>query len=974
MVRKVKVCWICRSPNIVQFLDLGLMPLPNAFLKSKEQGKGEKKYPLRVGFCPKCTLVQLMDIVDPELMFKNYVYIPSASKTRLDNFLQITQEMIRKLPSKKNSLAVDIGSNDGSLLTEFKKFGVRTLGVDPAENLAKVAELKGIETLAVYFSPAAAAEIVKKYGNADYITATNVVAHIEDLRGLFAGVKTLLSKNGLLVCEFPYVLDLVEKKYFDTIYHEHLSYFSVRASKYLLDKKGLFIVDIRRTPIDGGALRITIAKNGADYVGTAAVEELLDLEKRRGINRPETYMKFGKEVARLGDRLRKKILEIKSKRKSVVGYGASARGNILLNYCGIDGEVMDFIVDSTPYKQGLLAPGSHIPIVPEEAINNVQPDFAMILAWNFAEEIMEKQSKYLERGGKFIIPVPEVKVISSVKKQKKTGKVVVVMPAYNAAKTVIGAYRKIPKKYVDEVILVDDSSRDDTYRVAKKLPIKVFRNDLNLGYGGNLKVCLSKALEAGADIIIEYHPDDQYDPAALPKFVEKAGEGYDFALGSRFIFPKQAFKNKMPLVKFIANRAMSFIDELVLGLELSEFHSGFRMYTRKLLESVPWRQNSDDYLFSFDIIAQAIFWNFKVAEVPISCRYHPAMHTANFRRSAIYALGTFKRLVDYLTAKFLRYQRGPFLLIQPAPCPACRQAGPACGGKLTRFESVVTDPVSGEQFSIFFCTICQNGFTVSSPKDLAKYYPKTYYSPVKSLIYNLLQYRRPQIIREYKKSGRILDIGCGDGSLAEFLPEFDYTGVETSFAGTKRKNILIGGIEKAALKTESYDVVSFWETLEHVNDPEAAIIKAYGALKKDGVLIVECPNYASLERLPFGAKWFHLDPPRHLTHFTSRGLRNLVEKQGFEVTRQEQLFAPEYTPVGLAQSMMYLVSPGLNLVANGDKGGIQFLATAGLMLLLLIITIPLSVILYWLGASPILLTVARKKFMAGARSGLGDKG
>jgi len=787
-----------------------------------------------------------------------------------------------------------------------------------------------------------------------------VVAHIEDLHGLFSGVKTLLSKNGLFVSEFPYLLDLVEKKYFDTIYHEHLSYFSVRAIKYLLDKKGLFIVDIRRTPIDGGALRITIAKDGADYVKTAAVDDLLKLEESCGINRPETYLKFGNEVAQLRDSLRKKILEIKSKRKSVVGYGASARGNILLNYCGIDGETLDFIVDSTPYKQGLLAPGSHIPIVPEEAINNVQPDFALILAWNFAEEIMEKQSKYLEQGGKFIIPVPDVRVVSGIGKKNKQ-KVVVVMPAYNAAKTLMEAYRKIPLRFVDEVILVDDCSHDDTYQVAKKLPIKVFRNDLNLGYGGNLKVCLSKALEVGADVIIEYHPDDQYDPGALPKFVEKAGEGYDFALGSRFIFPKQALKNKMPVIKFIANRAMSFIDELVLGLELSEFHSGFRMYTKTLLESVPWRQNSDDYLFSFDIIVQAVFWNFKVAEVPISCRYHPAMHTANLRRSTIYALGTFETLWQYLAAKFFRYQRGPFLLIQPAPCPACRQAGPTCGGKLTRFESVVTDPVSREQFSIFFCTTCQNGFTVPSPKNLAKYYPKTYYSPVKSLIYNLLQYRRPQIIREYKKSGRILDIGCSDGSLEEFLPEFDYTGVETAFAGTKQKNILIGGIEKVALKTESYDVVSFWESLEHVSDPSEALAKAYRALKQNGTLIIECPNYASLERLPFGSRWFHLDPPRHLSHFTPRGLRNLLEKQGFGVIRQEQLFAPEYTPVGLAQSVMYLISPKLNLVVNGDRGGIQFAATAGLMLLLLIITIPLSVVLYWFKSSPILLTVARKK-------------
>lgn len=953
MLRKIKRCRICGSKGLTQFLDLGEMPLPNAFLKSKLEKKTEKKFPLKAGFCPKCTLAQLLHIVDPELMFKNYVYIPSASKTRLDNFREIAQELIRKNPRTHDSLAVDIGSNDGSLLVEFKKIGVRTLGVDPAENLGRVAQLKGIETLVGYFSPATATKIIKKYGKANYITATNVVAHIEDLHGLFSGIKKLLSKNGLFLCEFPYLVDLLDKKYFDTIYHEHLSYFSLSAIKYLLDKKGLVIADIRRTPIDGGALRITIADKKSRYIEAAAVGELLQLEERYRLRQPETYLKFGEEVRQLCSQLKTKLADIKSKRKSIVGYGASARGNILLNYLGIDGEILDFVVDSTPYKQGLLTPGTHIPIVPEEAIENTQPDYSLILAWNFAREIMEKQTKYLEAGGKFIIPVPEVKIISAPMEEKKN-KVIVVMPAYNAAKTLGESYRKIPKKCVDEVILVDDHSSDETFAVAKKLPIRVFRNDQNLGYGGNLKVCLTQALESGADIIIEYHPDDQYDPSALPKFLEKANEGFDFALGSRFIFPKEALKNKMPVVKFIANRAMSFVDELVLGLELSEFHSGFRMYSRKLLESVPWRQNSDDYLFSFDIIAQAVFWNFKVAEVPISCRYHPAMHTANMRRSAIYALGTFKRLAEYLTAKFLRYQRGPFLLIQPAPCPTC-------GQKLTRFESVVTDAVSNERFSIFFCTLCQNGFTVPAPKNLGKYYPKTYYSPVKSLIYNLLQYRRPKIIGEYKASGRILDVGCGDGSISSALPEFDYTGVETSFSGSKGKNILIGGVEKMRVKPNFFDAVTFWESLEHVPQPAAALTKVYKALKPDGVLIIESPNYASFERLPFGSRWFHLDPPRHLTHFTPKGLKHLLNEKGFEVIRRQQIFAPEYTPVGLAQSIMYLVSPRLNLVANGDKGIIRFAITGGLMLGLLAITVPLSVILYWFGASPILLTIARKK-------------
>lgn len=953
MIRKLSKCRICGSKEIHQFLDLGQMPLPNGFLSEEKLEQHESFFPLKVSFCSSCTLVQLAHVVDSELMFRNYSYIPSASHARIENFGQIIKEMISRFPKTKNSLAVDIGSNDGSLLLEFKKEGVKTLGVDPAENLAKVAELRGIHTLPTFFSSTSARGIVKKFGHANYITATNVVAHIDNLHDFFSGIRLLLSPEGLFVCEFPYVVDLLQKNYFDTIYHEHLSYFSVTALVNILGRKKLKIVDIRRTPIDGGALRLTIAKDRSSYVPSTSITELLDLEKSLKLQEMDVYRKFGDRIQELKKEIQKVLYELKKKKKTIAGYGAAARGNILLNYCGIDHNLLDFIVDSTSYKQGLFTPGTHIPIFPESEIDVRKPDYIIILAWNFAQEIMEKQSRYYKAGGRFIVPVPKVEMIIPYREKKKK-KVVVVMPAYNAAKTVVAGYKKIPLQYIDDVILVDDGSKDKTYEVAKKLPIKVFRNDVNLGYGGNLKVCLSKALEIGADIIIEYHPDDQYDPSALPKFIEKAQEGYDFALGSRFIFSKEALKNKMPLVKFFANRAMSFIDELVLGLELSEFHSGFRMYTRKLLESVPWRQNSDDYLFSFDIIAQAVFWNFKVAEVPISCRYHPAMHTANLRRSTIYALGTFKRLTEYLIAKFLRYQRGPFLLIQPAPCPHCHK-------KLTRFEHVVTDAVSGEQFSIFFCTPCQIGFTIPVPEHIGKYYPKSYYSPLKSWVYNRLQFRRRNIITKYRTLGKILDIGCGDGSFGELIPEFSYTGVESGFSAFQRKGVLTTGIEKLRIVPSSFDIVTFWESFEHLKDPYTAITKAKKALKKNGILIVECPNFSSFERFLFGSKWFHLDPPRHLTHFTPQGLAGVLREQGFEIVEQRQLYAPEYIPVGLAQSFLFFFSSKLHLVAQGERSLVHGILVAGLLVLLFPLTIPFSIIFYLVGGSPILLTVARKE-------------
>ncbi len=527
------------------------------------------------------------------------------------------------------------------------------------------------------------------------------------------------------------------------------------------------------------------------------------------------------------------------------------------------------------------------------------------------------------------------------------------MPAYNASKTIQESYRKLPKNNIHEVILVDDASTDNTYAVAKKLPILVYRNAINLGYGGNLKVCLAKALERNADIVIEYHPDNQYDPKDLPLFIDKAIQGYDFALGSRFIHPKEALTNKMPLVKFIANRAMSFIDEFILGIELSEFHSGFRMYTRRMLESIPYKQNSDDYLFSFEVIVQAVFCGLTIAEVPISCKYHPYMHTANLKRSTIYALGTFTTLTQYVVSKFFNHPAGIFRDEQAHICPFCRDT-------IVRKEAHVVDSVSGKTFFVYFCTPCQMGFTDPAPKNLAPYYPQSYYSRLKSFIYTLLQFRRPALIRTYKKRGTLLDIGCGDGSLKHRLPEYTYVGIETPFARAMDPNIKLTGIEGMKEKASSYDVVTFWESLEHMRDPIAALKKAFGVVKKNGVVLIECPNFSSFERTLFGSRWFHLDPPRHLVHFTPQGLRHMLEKQGFRVLNQQQLYASEYTPVGLAQSMLYMFSPKLHLVAQQHKSVFRGIVVSGLLLFLLIFTIPLSLLLYFLHASPILLTVAKR--------------
>ncbi len=538
---------------------------------------------------------------------------------------------------------------------------------------------------------------------------------------------------------------------------------------------------------------------------------------------------------------------------------------------------------------------------------------------------------------------------------KKTPKVIVVMPAHNAAKTVAASYHRLPKKFINEIILVDDASTDNTFHVAKKLPIRVFRNEINLGYGGNLKICLQKALDRGADIIIEYHPDNQYDPQTLPLFLEKAEHGFDFALGSRFIHPKEALRRQMPLIKFIANRSLTFIDQFVLGLELSEFHSGFRMYTRKLLRSVPFLQNSDDYLFSFEIIVQAVFFEFNVAEVQISCDYHPDMHTANLRKSTIYAIGTFKTLAQYVRSKFFRAPVGPFKKVLANTCPLCKQ-------NITRLEAEIQDAVSKKKFSIYFCTPCQIGYTAPQPGNFAEFYPSTYYSHLKTTIYQLLQIRRPGIIKSLMSRGTILDIGCGDGALGNRFDEekYTYSGIEASFAKSRNPRVKNVGIENLAEKPHSFELVSFWESFEHLGNPLLALKKSLRVLKKNGFLVIEIPNYTSWERTVFGNRWFHYDPPRHLFHYTPVGLTSLLANEGFTVLEKRTIFAPEYIPIGLAQSLLYRISPKLNVFAQNYDRQFAFFVPV-LLIITAVLVAPISYLSYLFGGSPIQLVVARKR-------------
>lgn len=384
------------------------MPRPNGFLKKPIK---EERYPLDVSRCVTCGHVQLNHVISAEALFSNYLYMSSMSQTMIRHFEESAKNLVQRFKLKSGALVIDIGSNDGIFLSTFPK-KIRTLGIDPAKNLKAVAAARGVETYVAFFGEAVAKTVLKNFGPADLITGINVFAHIHDLDSVFTGINTLLKPNGVLLMEFPYLVDLVAKNEFDTIYHEHLSYFLIKPLRVILARHGLDIFDVERFPTHGGTVRLYVQRiTDHPYKLSEAVEELHQEEKAIGMYRNDTYEQFAKNIQAIPAGLDALVMELKKKGKRIVGYGASAKANVLLNMCRSTHRCLDYIVDSTPHKQGLYTPGTHVPIVPEEQLLKDQPDYAVLFIWNFQEEVLKKQQEYLRRGGRFIVPVPKVHLI-----------------------------------------------------------------------------------------------------------------------------------------------------------------------------------------------------------------------------------------------------------------------------------------------------------------------------------------------------------------------------------------------------------------------------------------------------------------------------------------------------------------------------------------------------------------------------------
>lgn len=392
-------------------LDLGEQPPSDAFVENIKSISQEIKFPLRLGLCNDCFFVQLLDIVDKELLFKHYPYMTSASKPIVEHFKKYANEIYNDyLISKNEPTVLEIASNDGSMLLEFKKLGTKVIGIEPAENIAKIANESGILTKNSFFSSALAKEI-SKTENISVVVANNVVAHVGDLHDFMEGIKILIKENGIFVFEVPYLNDLLQKLEFDTIYHEHLSYFALSPIINLVHQFGLEVFDIKKQSVHGGTIRVFITKKG-NILQKNSVQKFLDEEHQYGLDKILTYEKFAQNVIDLKSDLIESIVKLKKEKKSLIGYGASAKGTVLLNYCNIDHTILDFIVDTTPLKQGKLTPGTHIPILSPNAMESKgDGDLVLLLIWNYKDAILEKEKLFRSRGGKFLIPIPKPEIL-----------------------------------------------------------------------------------------------------------------------------------------------------------------------------------------------------------------------------------------------------------------------------------------------------------------------------------------------------------------------------------------------------------------------------------------------------------------------------------------------------------------------------------------------------------------------------------
>ena len=405
-------CRFCGAPLVHTFCDLGMSPLSNAFLTADQLNAMEPFYPLHAQVCGSCFLVQLQQFQSPEQIFGDYAYFSSYSDSWLAHARSYVAQMTQRFGLGPASQVVEIASNDGYLLQYFRSGGIPVLGIEPAANVATAAAAKGIPTVVKFFGTRTAAELSAAGQRADLLIGNNVLAHVPDLNDFVAGLGLLLKPSGVVTMEFPHLLRLMEETQFDTIYHEHFSYFSFTTAERVFARHGLTLFDVEELPTHGGSLRIFACHSASPPAAvTGRVAGLKRREAGAGLGRIETYSGFSERVAETKRALLEFMIGAKRQGKRLAGYGAAAKGNTLLNYCGIRGDFLDYVVDRNPHKQNRFLPGTRVPVQPPEKLQETRPDYLLILPWNLKAEIVEQMAHIRQWGGRFVVPIPRVEVL-----------------------------------------------------------------------------------------------------------------------------------------------------------------------------------------------------------------------------------------------------------------------------------------------------------------------------------------------------------------------------------------------------------------------------------------------------------------------------------------------------------------------------------------------------------------------------------
>lgn len=409
MMQKGK-CRFCNNPLEHSFADLGVTPFSNSYLKEAQLNEMEPFFPLHAYVCSSCFLVQLEEFQSPADIFSDYAYFSSYSDAWLRHAKSYVEHIIGDFNIDASSLVAEIASNDGYLLQYFSRSDIPVLGIEPAANVAEVAVAKGIPTLVKFFGVETARELRQESRQADLIIGNNVLAHVPDINDFVAGMSIFLKEEGMITMEFPHLLQLMRENQFDTIYHEHFSYLSLNTVEKIFARHGLMIFDVKELPTHGGSLRIYACHQQAGRDVSCNVLELKSREEECGLLDMSTYTRFSAQVMETKRKLLEFLITEKNKGKTIVGYGAPAKGNTLLNYCGIRRDFLEYTVDASPHKQGLFLPGSHIPVYHPEKIFETQPDYVLILPWNIKAEVMQQMADIRKWGGQFVTPIPEIQV------------------------------------------------------------------------------------------------------------------------------------------------------------------------------------------------------------------------------------------------------------------------------------------------------------------------------------------------------------------------------------------------------------------------------------------------------------------------------------------------------------------------------------------------------------------------------------